>query len=145
MLMWFMTPPGRGKKCVEHAKCSYHGNICFCRTPWERSVPLDTLWKLWSLINNKATIVTLNMKLILPGEIWSFLKNFKLKDNCFIEFCCFLPNSNMNQSWVHLCPLPLESYSHFPPLPTPLGCYRAPLWVSWLIWQIPTGYLFYIW
>ena len=33
-------------------------------------------------------------------------------------------------------------------LPTPplsLGWYRAPVWVSWAIQQIPLGYLFYIW
>jgi len=31
-----------------------------------------------------------------------------------------------------------------PPHPTPLGWYRAPVWVSWVIQQIPLGYLFYI-
>ena len=30
-------------------------------------------------------------------------------------------------------------------LPTPLGYHRAPAWVPWVIQQIPTGYLFYIW
>ena len=32
-------------------------------------------------------------------------------------------------------------------LPTPplLGWYRAPVWVSWAIQQIPVGYLFYMW
>ena len=29
--------------------------------------------------------------------------------------------------------------------PTPLGWYRAPVWVSWAIQQIPIAYLFYIW
>ena len=28
---------------------------------------------------------------------------------------------------------------------TPLGWYRVPIWVSWVIQQIPVGYLFYIW
>ena len=35
------------------------------------------------------------------------------------------------------------------PIPTPLGCYRAPLWIPWVIqWitqQIPIGYPFYVW
>ena len=30
------------------------------------------------------------------------------------------------------------------PHPTLLGCYRAPLWVPWVIQQIPIGSLFYI-
>ena len=34
---------------------------------------------------------------------------------------------------------------HFPPHPTPLGWYRAPVWVSWAIQQIHIGFLFYIW
>ena len=34
---------------------------------------------------------------------------------------------------------------HLPPNPTPLGCYRAPIWVPWVIQQIPIGYLFYMW
>ena len=45
---------------------------------------------------------------------------------------------------IHI-PLPFETPSHLPPHPTPLGWYRAPVWVSWSIQQIPIGYLFYIW
>ena len=29
---------------------------------------------------------------------------------------------------MYLCPLPLEPPCHLPPLPTSLGCYRAPVW-----------------
>ena len=29
-------------------------------------------------------------------------------DNCFTALCWFLPYSNTNQLWVHICPLPLE-------------------------------------
>ena len=31
------------------------------------------------------------------------------------------------------------------PHPTPLDWYRAPVWFSWAIQQIPIGYLFYLW
>ena len=41
-------------------------------------------------------------------------------------------------SLLNLPPIP-------PPHPTPLGCYRAPVWVPWVTQQIPIGYLFYIW
>ena len=43
---------------------------------------------------------------------------------------------------MYLCPLALESSSHVPPIPTSLGYYRAPVWVPWVIQQIPTGCLF---
>ena len=32
---------------------------------------------------------------------------FKLKDNCFTEWCWFLPDLNMDQPWVYIWPLPL--------------------------------------
>ena len=67
-----------------------------------------------------------------------------MKDNHFTEFCC-LPNLNMNQPQVYINVLPLDPLSHLPPHPTPLGWYRAPVWVSWATQQIPIGYLFYIW
>ena len=41
-----------------------------------------------------------------------------------------------------MCPLPFLPSSHLPAIPTPLSCYRAPVWVFWVIWQIPIGYLF---
>ena len=40
--------------------------------------------------------------------------------------------------------LPFETPSHLPPHSTPLGWYRAPVWVSWAIQLILVGYLFYI-
>ena len=76
--------------------------------------------------------------------VFSFFLNLYislLRDNCFTELCLFLPNITMNQPQVHLCLLPLEPPSHLPPHPTPLGCYRALVWVPWNIQQIPTGYL----
>ena len=76
---------------------------------------------------------------------FSFKFIFLLKDNCFTEFCCFLSNLNMNQPQVYMYPLPFEPPSHLLPHPIPLGWYRAPVWVSWAIQQIPIGYLFYIW
>ena len=66
---------------------------------------------------------------------------FLLKDNCFTEFCCFLSNLNTNQPLVHIYPLPFEPPSHHPPNPTPLDWYRALVWVSWAVHQIPIGYL----
>ena len=38
--------------------------------------------------------------------------------------------------------MPLPSWTSLPPHPTPLGCYRALVWVPRVIEQIPTGYLF---
>ena len=67
-----------------------------------------------------------------------------MKDNCFTEFCGFLSYINKNQPWVHPCPLPPEHLPHLPPHPTLLDCHRAPVWVPWVIEQIPTSYLFYL-
>ena len=73
-----------------------------------------------------------------------FLKfiHFWLKDNCLTVLCWFLPNISANPCWIYIYPLPFEAPSHLPPHLTPLGCYRALVWVTCLIQQIPTGYLF---
>ena len=68
-----------------------------------------------------------------------------MKDDCFTTLCWFLPYINMNQPQVHTCPLPAESPSPLPPHPTPLGCYRAPVWAPRVTQQIPTDCLFHIW
>ena len=49
-------------------------------------------------------------------------------------------------TWInhrYICPHPLESPSHLLPIHTPLGYYRAPVWVPWVKQQIPT-YVNYI-
>ena len=35
--------------------------------------------------------------------------------------------------YIYIYPLPFETSSHLSPHPTPLGWYRAPVWVSWAI------------
>ena len=56
---------------------------------------------------------------------------------------------SQTSTWIsHRCVyiyLLLEPPSHLIPHPTLLSWYRAPVWVSWAIQQIPIGYLFYIW
>ena len=42
----------------------------------------------------------------------------------------------------HRCPPYLESFSCLLLIPTPLGYYRAPIWIPLVIQQIPIGYLF---
>ena len=72
-----------------------------------------------------------------------FFNYFIDKYNCFIEFCCFLSNLNMNQPYVYIYPLLCEAPLHLlPPHRIPLDWYRALVWVSWAIQQIPVGYLF---
>ena len=43
-----------------------------------------------------------------------------MKYNCFMEFCYFLSNLNMNQPQVYMYPLPFEPPSHLSPYPIPL-------------------------
>ena len=45
---------------------------------------------------------------------------------------------------IHIS-LPFDPSSHLPPYPTPVGWYRAPVWVSWAMQQIPVDYVFHIW
>ena len=59
------------------------------------------------------------------------------------NLCCFLSVINKNQPQVYPCPLPLKP-SLLSPHPTLLDSYRAPVWIPWVVQQIPTGYLFYI-
>jgi len=83
-------------------------------------------------------MVELHWKIILTEEsswIESFYLFILLNNNCFTEFCCFLSNLSMNQPQVYTYPLPFKPPSHLPPHPTPLGWYRAPVWVSWAIQQ----------
>ena len=54
---------------------------------------------------------------------------FQLKDNCFTIVYWFLPYISMNQPEVFICLFPLGPPFHLPPPPTPVGCYRAPVWV----------------
>ena len=47
-------------------------------------------------------------------------------------------------TWVSIgVPMSPPSWISLPPLPTPLGCHRAPVWGPWVIQQIPTGCLTY--
>ena len=70
-------------------------------------------------------LFTMKQSLLLFATLFIFY----LKDNYFTEFCCFLSNLNMNQPY----PLPFEPPSHLTPHPTPLGWYRATVWVTWAI------------
>ena len=76
-----------------------------------------------------------NLTIFFPTSPFHFLLN----DNCF---CCFLSNLSMNQPQVYICSLPFEPPCHLPPQPTPLGWYRAPVWVSWATQQIPLAVYF---
>ena len=57
--------------------------------------------------------------------ISSFSVRSMLGDSLFIILWWFLPYINMNQEYVYMCPLPLESPSHPSLHPISLGCHRA--------------------
>ena len=48
----------------------------------------------------------------------------------------------MNQPYIYLCPLSGTSLPPSSPA-TPLGCYRALVWIPWITQQIPIGYFTY--
>ena len=58
----------------------------------------------------------------------------------FVVFCLPQHESVIGKCIPSLLSLPPISLS-----PTPQDWYKAPVWVSWGIQQIPVGYLFYIW
>ena len=68
-----------------------------------------------------------------------------MEDNCLTTLCWFLPYIHMNQPWVALCPLPLETPSHPSPHPSPLGVAEHQVWAPCIIGQISTGHLLYTW
>ena len=59
------------------------------------------------------------------GSISFFLSSFNifsLKDNCFTEFCCFFVKPQHETAiGIYIYALPIESSSHLPPHPMPLG------------------------
>ena len=60
-----------------------------------------------------------------------------MEDNCFTIMCWSLPDINMNQSWVCICPLPPATPS---PL-LPLFVVEHLIWAPCIIHHISTGYL----
>ena len=101
--------------------------------------PISYIWEFRIQVWNCKTQMGLEHTVF-----FFFLFNllFLLKDNCFKEFCYFLSNLNMNQPYVYIYPLLYEPLAHLPSHPTPLGLYRAPVWVSWAIQQIPMAIYF---
>ena len=61
------------------------------------------------------------------------------------QYCVGFCHTSTWISHRYICPLPLETYSHLPSHATPLGCQRGMVWAPWVIQQIPTGSLSYIW
>ena len=93
--------------------------------------PLHLLADLYPLCNcfkifcKNRSFFSFGMYIFLAFEFFNLFKMFPLKDNCFIQFCCFLSNMNKNQPYVHPCALPSEPTSHVSPHPTFLHCYSA--------------------
>ena len=48
-------------------------------------------------------------------------------------------STRISHRYTHVPSLPSPSSSH------PSACHRGPVWVPWVIQQIPIGYLFYMW
>ena len=97
----------------------------------------------------------------LPTELWGKPNQlYSSKDKNFIPLTLFYTVST--EGWLLyrtvLFPvkpqdesatgvqnaLPFVPPSRLPPHPTPLGWYRAPVWVSWARQRIPIGYTFLI-
>ena len=81
----------------------------------------------------------------IPTIAVLFFFFFWLEDNFFIMLCWFLLYINMNQSYIYIHPLLLETPSQSPPYPNPPGFDRAQDWAPNIKQQPPTSYLFNTW
>ena len=118
-----------------------------CKAPLSMGFPKKEYWSGLPFpspgnLPNPGIEPTFSESPALVGEFLKFIY-FQLKDNCFTVLCWFLPYINKNQPWVQTCPLPFKPPSHRTPHPISLGCHRAPVWVPWIIQQIPTDYFTY--
>ena len=69
-----------------------------------------------------------------------FLKNFNWKIIALQNFVVFCHTSTrISHRYTHVSSLPSPSPHH------PSACWWAPIWVPWVIQQMPIGYLFYTW
>ena len=69
---------------------------------------------------------------------------FKLKDIALQNFAVFRQNQHESAIGTHMSSTSWTSFPS-PSSSHPVGCYRAPVWVPWVIQQIPIGCVFYIW
>ena len=70
-----------------------------------------------------------------------FIFNWKI---VALQYCVgFYQTSTWISHRFTYVPSHLNISSHLPPHPTPLGCDHAPVWIPWVIQQIPIGYPFY--
>ena len=94
---------------------------------------------------SKSVLSQLPTSKFYPVSCTRFLSLFFFNEKIIglQNFCCFLSVINKNQPQLYPCPLPLKP-SLLSPHPTLLDCYRAPVWILWVVQRIPTGYRFYI-
>ena len=87
---------------------------------WLRLLLTILVWGFFSLSNKIFFFFFLTLLWITceaGGQTKPFFKFiFLLKDNCFIEFCCFLSNLSMNQPSAYIYPLPFDPHLPIPPL-----------------------------
>ena len=74
--------------------CNHISWSCFGRYTLRQKLNNNYNHCRWSLFYEQ--LPSAQWKLI-PSSIKRIVLFFLLKDNCFIEFCCFLSNLNMNQ------------------------------------------------
>ena len=119
-------------QCRRHKRCRFN--------PWVAKIPWRRKWQptpvfLPRKFHGQRSLVGYNPwgrkesdtigQLTVSLHFSSTLKKKLLEVSCFTVLYWFLPYINMNQLHICLCHLPLESASHLPPHPTPLGCHKA--------------------
>ena len=88
--------------------------------------------------------LTLTLTFKAPLVTVTFLFFFNWRIIAFQNFVVFCHTSTrISHRYTYPCPLTPKAPSHLPTHPTLLEGHRAPVWVPWVIRQVPIGYLFF--
>ena len=72
---------------------------------------------------NVHQLMDINFHFLNYYIFYLFIFNWRI---IALQYCIGFCHTSTWKSLVYVRPLPLESPSHLPPHPTPLGCHRAP-------------------
>ena len=133
----------KGTHCYS-IKNNYSTTLKICTPPLH--LPCHNPWQPWSFYYLHS-FTSSRMSYSWNYTVCSLLKKIFIFNwsmivlQYWLDFCHQQHELTSYKYWVcslplYICPLPRESPSHFPPIPTPFGYYRAPVWVPWVIQQI---------
>ena len=145
-------PSGQSRLSQSQDFLLFHGWIT--DDPWKHGYELCWSTYMWILSINRYHSTTQSISWLKP-----WMESHEQRGLLYTDF--FLINLFFNwriialqnrvgfcqtSTWIsHKC-MYVPFLLNLPLTPShPLGCYGTPVWVSWVIHQMPIGYLFFIW